>query len=291
MLSFVSRFGSFKGMVAVPNLSGLTKGQAISAIQAAGLTFKSNSPVESSNSSLNDKVSSQEIPFGTLVDYESGISFSYYIYVAPAVKITTGNCENKPGAENTKTEVTCTDYGQNNTETTTTTVQKQALIYADGVSTGTYQACEASVTTTTKSQTANCGYVKPAKTCTASETWDGPWTACQEIFGGGTRVRYKTFVYTDCSSETIKYEEDCCAAVCGSWSSWSSGSPSTRTKTCQKIDCTTYTVTEKKCTAKCTAWGGGSCVKGKKTQSRVCTAANCEKTDETRVVNCTGGAV
>jgi hypothetical protein len=287
MLSFVSRFGSYKGMVPVPNLNGLNRSQAIAAIQTAGLTFKSNSPVESSNSSLNDKVSSQEIPSGTLVDYESEISFSYYIYVAPAVVITVGNCADKPNS--TTTSVTCTNYGQNNTETTTTTTERQALIFANGVSTGTYQACQASVTTSTKSQTAFCGYIAPARTCVASETWDGPWSACQEIFGVGTKVRYKTYVYTNCSSETKKFEEACCSAglvSCTKWVAVPGGE--TRTCTYRNVDCSTYTTNPIRCTVT-TKTNCTSCTKTtpfRKTCTTTTTNSDCSQTSKSSTVNC-----
>ena len=287
MLSFVSRFGSFKGMVPMPDLSGLNRGQAISAIQTAGLTFKSNSPVESSNSSLNDKVSSQEIASGTLIDYESEISFSYYVYVAPAVIITTGNCEDIPGS--TTSKIDCINYGQNNTQITTYTTQKRALILANGVSTGTYQACQAGTSETRASQTAYCGYVAPAKVCVYSETWDGPWSGCQEIFGVGTKVRYKTYVYTNCSSETKKFEEACCSAglvSCTKWVAVPGGE--TRTCTYRNVDCSTYTTNPIRCTPSTRTTCTSCTTKSpfRKTCTTTTIASDCSSTSVPKTVAC-----
>lgn len=86
MLGIGGRFVGAKGMVAVPNLSGLSRSEAQAAITNAGLVFsESTSPVDTTTSSLNDKVSGQSVGATTLVDYESTISYSYYRYVAPPV--------------------------------------------------------------------------------------------------------------------------------------------------------------------------------------------------------------
>jgi beta-lactam-binding protein with PASTA domain len=54
MLGFTARFGSSKGMVAVPNLSGRTFDQALSDIQASGLKFK-NGTIRITNNQALDK--------------------------------------------------------------------------------------------------------------------------------------------------------------------------------------------------------------------------------------------
>lgn len=84
MLGIGGRFVGAKGMVAVPNLSSLSRSAAQAAITNAGLSFIENSsPVDTTNSALGDKVSGQSVSPGTLVDYESSISYSYFRYVAP----------------------------------------------------------------------------------------------------------------------------------------------------------------------------------------------------------------
>lgn len=84
MLGIGGRFVGAKGMVAVPNLSGLSRSAAQAAITNAGLNFSEGvTPVDTANSSLGDKVSGQSLTSGVLVDYETTVSYSYYRYVAP----------------------------------------------------------------------------------------------------------------------------------------------------------------------------------------------------------------
>jgi hypothetical protein len=85
VLGIGGRFAGAKGMVQVPDISGLTRSQAQSAITSSGLSFlESDAPIDTSNSSLDGKTALQSLTAGTLVDYETTISYSYYRYVAPA---------------------------------------------------------------------------------------------------------------------------------------------------------------------------------------------------------------
>lgn len=68
----------------VPNLSGLSRTAAISAIQAAGLVASSSGTVGTGDSGLNDKIASQSPSSNTLVNYESAVSYTYYVYTPPA---------------------------------------------------------------------------------------------------------------------------------------------------------------------------------------------------------------
>lgn len=85
MLGIGGKFASSKGMVAMPNLSNLTRSQAIDAIQQAGLRLGNAQSSSTSNQSQDQKVSSQAVVAGTLLDYETAVSFSYLNYVAPPV--------------------------------------------------------------------------------------------------------------------------------------------------------------------------------------------------------------
>jgi hypothetical protein len=248
MLGFVAKFGSSKGMVPAPNLSGLNRGQAIAAIQSAGLVFGGNAAVQTSNSSLNDFVQSQAIAAGTLVDYESSLSFGYYVYVAPAVVVTYDPCQDT-------TPVVNTDDGCSNCNRTTTTTTPQRQAKKENGVIVSYVACPSVTTTSVKKSDTTCPGCEPppAKVCVASESWDGPWSAgCSDIgAGGGVNYRYKTYVRTDCSTYTQEFTRNCCAAGCGSWSRWSgSAGAYSRTRTCVKTDCSTYIETENKCDAK-----------------------------------------
>lgn len=84
MLGIGGKFAGAKGMVAVPSLSGLSRSAAQTAITGAGLLFfEDPTPVDTTNSALDGKVTGQSFSPGTLVDYETIISYSYNRYVAP----------------------------------------------------------------------------------------------------------------------------------------------------------------------------------------------------------------
>lgn len=72
-----------KGMVQVPDLSGLSTSAAIIAIQNAHLVAIDGGSTSTSNSGLNGQVASQLPNSGDLVDHETGVSYIYYSYVAP----------------------------------------------------------------------------------------------------------------------------------------------------------------------------------------------------------------
>lgn len=68
-------------MVSVPDLSGLTKNEAIVAIEAAGLLPFDSGSSDTSNSSLSNKIKTQTPASGTLVDYDSFVYYEWYKYV------------------------------------------------------------------------------------------------------------------------------------------------------------------------------------------------------------------
>lgn len=88
MLGIGGRFAGAKGMVQMPNLANLSPSAATSAIVSAGLRVGQASSSDTGNSGDNDKVFSQSVAAGSLVDYDSEIAYSYYRYVAPAVSYT-----------------------------------------------------------------------------------------------------------------------------------------------------------------------------------------------------------
>jgi beta-lactam-binding protein with PASTA domain len=83
MLIHPGFWSSSKGMVLVPNLSGLSTTDATNAIIAAGLLNSGNSTTNTGDSGLNGKVASQDPASGTKVQYESNVSYVSYNYVAP----------------------------------------------------------------------------------------------------------------------------------------------------------------------------------------------------------------
>ena len=82
MTSWIGRWSS-KGMVTVPDLNNLTRLQAEATLIANGLNPNFLESEDTFNSNLGGKVSFQNIATGTLVDYETIISFKTYQYVDP----------------------------------------------------------------------------------------------------------------------------------------------------------------------------------------------------------------
>jgi len=68
----------------MPDLSNRTPEEAFSLLIQAGLLRKSLGSSGTSNSSLSNKTFGQSVSAGALVDYETQIDYSYYIYTAPA---------------------------------------------------------------------------------------------------------------------------------------------------------------------------------------------------------------
>lgn len=89
MLGFIGKWASSKGMVRVPDLSNLTRQEAIASIQNAGLVHSGDSSTTTQNINLNNRVSLQSVNANDLVQYESEISFIYYNYVEITTTTTT----------------------------------------------------------------------------------------------------------------------------------------------------------------------------------------------------------
>jgi len=146
MLGIGGKFAGAKGMVPMPNLSNLSPSAATAAITAAGLQLGTASEVESSNSGDNEKVFSQSIAAGTLIDYDSVINYSYYRYVPPAIVYTLDSVRIVDGSPTVETGCNNTPNLQNASNpyfycTRTLTQYKYKLLANgvwDGVSYGGY---------------------------------------------------------------------------------------------------------------------------------------------------------
>jgi hypothetical protein len=75
--------------VNVPNLSGLSRSQAKTALESVGLTWSETSSTMQ-NINLDNTIESQGIASGTAVKIGDSVSFSYYLYVAPPPAPPTG---------------------------------------------------------------------------------------------------------------------------------------------------------------------------------------------------------
>jgi len=261
MLGIIGRFGSSKGMVLVPNLSGLTTAAATSAILNAGLKFSGSSTSTTSSSSLGDKVFSQSIASGTLVEYETAISFGNYVYVPYVPAVTYGDCT--PYYTATSSAPNDCISGTKDRYRTTTQYRHKPVFF-DGIF-ERYDPCSSIESGEYISNVVACGYVAPVKTCASG---CGPYTAfgsCQILYGtGGQRSRTRTCTRSDCSTYTQVDTDVCCIAGCfGAWSGWASstGGVQERYRTCQRADCSTYTEYQTRCTVRTVTGSCGACSK------------------------------
>lgn len=231
----------------MPDLSGLTRPQALTALENAGLRFSGASTETTSNSSLADKIRSQSIAANTLLEYESEASFVYYSYVPYVPTVTYGGCGVYAGANITRSYV-CINYGQNNTDIETVYLPSRREVFFDGVF-AYEEECQPQTVEYVTPQTARCGYVAPVKTCASGCGTYGAWSACGGISSGvGSRTRTRTCTRTNCSTYTDTDSETCCTAYTGTWSAWSGGAGAqSRSRTNRRADCSTFTEYEQRC--------------------------------------------
>ena len=67
-------------MVKVPSLSGLTRTTATQSITDSGLIAVETGSITTANDTLNQKIASQTPALDTLVDYETNVSYTYYLF-------------------------------------------------------------------------------------------------------------------------------------------------------------------------------------------------------------------
>jgi hypothetical protein len=113
MLGIGGKFAGARGMVQMPNLANLSPTAATAALAAAGLRLGTASEVTSNNSADNEKVFSQSVTAGSLVDYDSDINYSYYRYVPPAIVYTLDSAKIADGSPQTETGCNRTPNLQN----------------------------------------------------------------------------------------------------------------------------------------------------------------------------------
>jgi len=294
MLGFTARFGSSKGMVAVPNLSGRTFDQALSDIQASGLKFKNGTIRITNNQALDKKVFAQEQAPETLIDYESEISFNYDSYYIGTGGVTYGPDERNPGIQPVVT-LPC----DGTTLVRTTRYSNRREVRFNNVF-QFYETVSDSIETSREQNSASCGYVAPPRVCQPVTNWPS-WGPCIVTYGTNRGVRYRTVrgIRADCSEFSYIDVGTCCIPSQGTWTSWfSSGQVSSRSRT-DVIDaaCNTKTIYETTCASQCSStWTNtGTCKNARQSQTRTCvwTTTNpttglreCTSYPQTRSVSC-----
>ena len=202
-------------MVAVPNLSGLSKTSAAAAITNAGLIPIDGGSTTTNNSALNNIVASQLPNAGELVPYESEVTYIWYNYVEVPAPVVGGP---EPVGTTPVGGVTCTDsYSAWTTQCGETTYcDGTTLVWAiqcvdfriktttcsDGTVTETVeQCCATSQITATYPNDPSCGYVPP--TCTQGAIVSQG--DCLYDGGVGGYFRVVTRSNSDCTTYT-QYE-------------------------------------------------------------------------------------
>ncbi len=282
MLGFISRFGSSKGMVRMPDLSGLTRPQALAALENAGLRFSGSSTETTSSSSLSDKIKTQSIAANSLLEYESEASFIYYSYVPYVPTVTYGNCE--------QYSFDAFSWCSGTTRIRTETGYRRRAVNYDGV----FQFYEECSSTSSYDETQNstlCGYVPPAATCTASCGSYSSWSACKILYSmGGERTRTRTCTRTNCSTYTQTDSEPCCTPYCGAWSAWTTvfSGVQNRSRTCVRADCSSYTDTESRCGTQSSTTCGACSRKSpfRKTCTTTTVSSNCSTSSSSYSTAC-----
>jgi hypothetical protein len=197
----------------VPNLSGLTRSQARTALESAGFIY-SESSQETNTSGLDLLINSQGISSGTAMPIGSTISFVYYNYVAPAPVITYGPCEAYGSGTNAGSGTQCSgNYYQSYTDYTYNTRKK---IYSNGSWDGSSYTTSGCGTTTERTINSSsqvdgqCGYTAPVSiTYGACEAYGG---AIQNLGSGSYCSGTTTVYYTD-----YRYNAQKKIYVNGSW--------------------------------------------------------------------------
>ena len=293
MLGFVSRFGSAKGMVVVPNFFGVTTATAQSQIVSAGLKVSLISGIRNTNVLAENGVSLSQLPVaGTLVDYETEVVITSGNYVADSV--TVGPCQGYtiPTNDSDFCSGTLYVYGATRTKNRKTVTTTNNVT---GTSTITYDySCEDTVVPRGSEYiNGQCGYSTPVASCTPTQTiTETTCNAAYSIGSSGTFTRTTSGTDSACNPYSSSVSVTCYQAVCGSYGSWTTISTDTkrerRTRTCQRTDGTTYLDSETRCrTTYSTTYGTCNNRTGKKsfttTATNLCTGA---KTSTTGTMPC-----
>jgi hypothetical protein len=254
MLGFVSRFGSSKGMVAIPNLLGINSVSAASQLASSGLRLSPLSGTRNTNVISEGGLSLSQTPTtGSLIDYDSEITITFGNYVADTVNVsvcqTYGTTTNDPdycsgtlyvyGSARTKRRKTVTTTN-NVTGTTTTTYDNSCT--DDVVSRGSAYL------------NGQCGYSPPPVTCTATTNY-GAYGACNAAYAylsSGTKTRTISGTNSNCTTFSYPDYASCCQeAYQEPWSLWTvletDNRYESRTTMFQNTSCTRYRVYQSRC--------------------------------------------
>lgn len=260
MLGIGGRFAGAKGMVAVPDLSNLNPDQALAVLSSIGLRRGSLGSSTTNNSGIDNRVFAQSISAGTLVDYESSVDYSYYIYVPPAPDPTPQPylCGDWYPAERASGyECTGGGYSRPYTE------EENRMNYClGGVPTGAYIVDPNSIRRyyvgTNAQRDGVCGYTTPVVTCTPTFIEVSSWTG---VCSGGSQLTATRYRNSCTGEETVvSGSQSCCVSTAIATTSWTGDCINCYRKTAQRYvdSCTGATWVENGSQYCCSAGGGGT---------------------------------
>lgn len=280
MLGFTTRYGASKGMVAVPSLAGLTSEAAETLIAQKGLRLQSKASRNSS--SQNNRVSSQTLAPGTLVDYETDISFIFDVLVADQISF--GNCQSYTFSDSGNW---CTGTYTNFSQRTTYFRRLRTVTSVDKPTTTEWVYDCGSSTSAASGGYVNgsCGHVDKPVSCTPDYRVHIGWGSCI----GGVQRRTMYNITSKCI-ESYPQETRCCqtstTVVYGPWirDTHSRVRSVTTTDTRCNVSVTYETVCTSRTTTSC-----GACTK-KRPFRRSCTSttinSNCSTSRSTYSESC-----
>jgi hypothetical protein len=254
MLGFVSRFGSSKGMVAVPDFSGVATATALGQVVLSGLQVSAASGIRNTNVLAQNGVSLSQIPAaGTLVDYETEVIITSGNYVADTVNV--GPCQNYGTTTNDPDY--CNGnlyvYGSARTKRRKTVTTTNNIT---GITTTEYDnSCTDDVVSRGSAYiNGQCGYVAPPTTCTYTISY-GAYGACNAPYTyntSGTKTRTVSGTNTNCQPFSYPESATCCQEAHQlPWSGWTpletDNRYESRTTMFQNKSCTRYRVYESRC--------------------------------------------
>jgi hypothetical protein len=267
--NFVSRFGSSKGMVVVPNFSGVAAATANNQVVLSGLKVSPAGRIRNTNVLSEEGVALSQTPEpGTLVDYETEVIITSGNYIADTVVV--GPCQNYGTTTNDPDHCSGVTYVFGNARTK----RKKVITTTNNVTgittTSDDFSCDDSVVSRGSTQiNGQCGYVAPPTVCVATEYALTGWGAC--VNGNQTRTMYK--ITSNCFV-TNPIQSRCCRTspliVYGPWIRDTHSR--VRSVTTTDTLCRTTVTYETVCTTRTTIHSCGPCITRTRSRTRTCSS-------------------
>jgi len=262
MLGFISRLGSSKGMVLVPNFAGLNSATANSQLASAGLVLNPLSGEVATNNSAQGGIGLTQFPAaGTLVDYETPIVVNFGKFVADTVTVSPCQGYTTPANDSDYCSGTLYVYGPTRTKnrktvTTTNNVTGNSTITYD------YSCADTVVPRGSEYINGQCGHVVAPVTCTP--TANVTYSTCTAAFirgSSGRQTKTTSGIDSACNPYSNSVSYTCFQPMCDPYGPWSTlptdSNKEQRGQNCQTADGTFYQNRQVRCkTTYVTTYGG-----------------------------------